>query len=220
MLKVWLLLIWAGWVGLALAVAANDSGRFSQSISTADRPALGIERLSSDQLAVLDALVRRDAASRLEGPGEGEPSSFSQRLTADERRNAGVALLSADEIFRLDAAVARHAVGSMARSLLAPPSVYAPHRSAARTNDRKKGLETHGSVSLSYGWGGGYETKSGSMVVNMSDPNRRYSVTIGYGETHVSGPEGAVIYTGPRTLGAYPPFSPLGGLGGGYELRP
>jgi hypothetical protein len=62
------------------------------------------------------------------------------------------------------------------------------HRSAVRP-DRKaqKGLDVHGSVSLSYGWGKGYNVKSGSMIVNMSEPAQRYSITLGYGESHVGG---------------------------------
>jgi hypothetical protein len=34
---------------------------------------------------------------------------------------------------------------------------------------------------------GGYSEKTGSMVLTMDDPARRYSITIGYSESHVKG---------------------------------
>jgi hypothetical protein len=108
-----------------------------------------------------------------------------------------VAGLTPEEVQRLDAAVARHRASGSARSLLAPP-VFVSHRSAARLTEADRAAEVHGSVTLSYGWGSdGYSTRSGSMVVNMTDPNRRYSVTIGYGESHITGPTGPAL---PRVL--------------------
>ena len=66
------------------------------------------ERLTSDQIAVIDALIRRDLAAQLTPRrGDAPPAArFSQRLSDDERRNAGLAALSGPEIERLDALIA------------------------------------------------------------------------------------------------------------------
>ena len=103
--------------------------RFSQLLATPDRAATGLDRLSSDQLAVLDALVRRDlvaqsAPRRTDAPAP--PARFSQRLTDDERRNAGLAALTAAERVRLDAFAERNASVTLARTLLSPPTFVPP----------------------------------------------------------------------------------------------
>jgi len=189
----------ASWLlALGTGTAAGAESRFSGTFGAAERPAMGIERLSSDQLAILDALVRREAevARHESEPSAGVPRTFSQRLTDAERKNAGLNHLSPEELQRLDAAVARFQLSDRAQHLLTPP-IFVSHRSAARTVERRREADVTGSVTLSYGWGGGYSTKSGSMIVNVSDPSRRYSVTIGYGETQISGPPGPMIHPTP-----------------------
>ena len=37
---------------------------------------------------------------------------------------------------------------------------------------------------------GGYSEKSGSMVLTMEDPEKRYSITVAYSETHIKGGKG------------------------------
>lgn len=197
MLKAWITLL-AGCLFAALSAgAASGDGRFSQGLSIAERTEIGINRLSTDQVAVLDALVRRDVAARSSTTAApGAPASFSQRLTADERRNAGLTLLTATELPRLDAIVERHQAGGLARALLAPPIFAAPgSRLMAAETKKEKGREIHGSFSLSYGMGkGGYSERSGGMVLTMDDPERRYSVTLSYSETHIKSPNGYYDY--------------------------
>ena len=56
---------------LCLAVAVRGSGselRFSQSLKPEDRTAAGLAKLSSDEVAVIDALVRRDTSARAGSP--------------------------------------------------------------------------------------------------------------------------------------------------------
>ncbi len=199
MFRVWCLLL-LGWLALSGPVrAAGDDIRFSQSLGPTERAATGVERLNSDQLAILDALVRREVSSRLDPETEAAkaPARFSTRLTVGERTNTGLATLTTEQLARLDTAVEKHSAGDLARTLLAPP-VFVSHRTAARpTRDAQKGLEVHGSVSLSYGWGKGYNVKSGSLVVNMADPAQRYSVTLGYGESHLSGNDDAPLFVPP-----------------------
>lgn len=180
---------------LSAAVAQTGDVRFSQTLSAEDRTAAGLPRLSSDEVAVIDALVRRDTGTRAGTTATDQaPATFSQRLSADERRAAGLAKLSAAELPRLDTFVARHQSARLARSLLAPPS-YVTRPARITPTETKKGREIHGSYSLSFGFGsGGYSEKSGSMVLTLEDPERGYSISVGYSETHT---KGGYIYRDP-----------------------
>ena len=180
---------------LSAAVAQTGDVRFSQTLSAEDRTAAGLPRLSSDEVAVIDALVRRDTGTRAGTAANDQASAtFSQRLSADERRAAGLAKLSAVELPKLDAFVARHQSARLARSLLAPPS-YVTRPSRVTPTETKKGREIHGSYSLSFGFGsGGYSEKSGSMMLTLEDPERGYSISVGYSETHT---KGGYIYRDP-----------------------
>ena len=168
--------------------AANDDLRFSVVLNATERAAGGLTRLTSDQVAVVDAFVRRDTAARA---GTVETAArFSQRLTAGERQTAGLALLAESEVAQLDELVARHQASRLARTLLAPPS-YISRAPRIIAEEKKKEREIHGSFSLSYGMGsGGYSEKSGSMVLTMEDPAKRYSITVAYSETHIKGGKG------------------------------
>lgn len=187
-----LLAVFLTWAGLAATAAANDL-RFSVSLEPVERTACGLTRLSSDQVAVLDAFVRRDTGTRGSSapadPTKGPPSSaaFSQRLTVGERETAGLPTLTPAELAQLDATVERHQNARLARTLLAPPSFLSPRRQIVPT-ERKTEREIHGSFSLSYGMGsGGYSEKSGSMVLTLEDPAKGYSISVGYTETHTKG---------------------------------
>ncbi|MBI5693597.1 MAG: hypothetical protein HZC55_26265 [Verrucomicrobia bacterium] len=180
-------------LGLALGIpgaAANDL-RFSATLEKGDLADCGLPRLSSDQVAVIDALVRRDTLARggTAAPAKDRVAAavFSQRLTADERRTAGLTLLSPAESARLDAAVERYQNARLARTLLAPPTFVSPRPNLVPT-ERKKEREIHGSFSLSYGIGsGGYSEKSGSMTLQYENPEKGFAVSVGYTETHTKG---------------------------------
>lgn len=204
---------WSGpkWVGLlvltSLSLAAMDV-RFSQTLSGADRTASGLDRLNSDQLAVLDALVRRDLTARTAPSAKPLAAEFSQRLSADERRNGGIILLKPDEVTRLDWFLDRHAAGLLARSLLAAPAFVAPASRLRPTEAKEKSGQIHGSYSLSFGWGkGGYSEKTGSIMLNYQDPAGRYSIGVGYTESHIKGP--AIYRDYQDELGAYRPGTGL-----------
>jgi hypothetical protein len=211
MFKAWFLI-----VAMLLApgaFAANDAGRrFSQAIAPEEREAIGLAKLSSDQLAILDALVRRDVAEQLFGEATADrPLAFTDRLTADERKNTGIQAMSPAERDHLNVVIAKIQSGSMTQTLLTPP-IFLPRTSSAirpsETKTKKKGLETHGSLTLSYGWGDGFSTRHGSMVVNLSDPEKKYSITIGYGETHVKGDNAPAVITGSHPYYGSPFYGP------------
>ena len=187
-LVAWLLLLTA-------AVAQTGELRFSQSLKAEDRAEAGLTRLSSDEIAVIDALVRRDTGTRAgTAAGDQTPVSFSQRLSVSERGAAGLAKLNATELPKLDAFVARHQSARLARSLLAPPT-YVTRPSRVTPTEKKKERQIHGSYSLSFGMGsGGYSEKSGSMMLTLDDPERGFSISVGYTETHT---KGGYIYRDP-----------------------
>ena len=184
-----------GLLALAPAVApaaeAAALARFSQSLATPDRSAAGLDRLSSDQLAVLDALVRRDlvaqsAPRRTDTPAP--PARFSERLSDDERRNAGLAALTAAELARLDACAERNANAILARTLLSPPT-FVPLSVRARVAETTKatGPEIHGSFTLGLGVGKGYSERFGGMTLTYEDPVRNFAVSFSYTESHLKG---------------------------------
>jgi hypothetical protein len=189
---------------LAGIVRAADSDRFSQWLKTEESKEAGLEKLSSDQVAVLDALVRKDISNRGAGRPEGSPDEFSKRLTPDQLRNTGLIGLTPAEVARVDAFVGRFAGAKLARTLLAPPVYIARTMRPVEPREKKKEREIHGSFSLSMGWGSdGYSERSGSMVLRMDDPERNLSISVGYSETHVKGPAGAIYRDG-----YYPPYYP------------
>lgn len=187
----WILFLAASVALAALARGSTADVRFSQSLNAADKTASGLSKLNSDQVAVIDALVRRDTTSRgrSTAPAADENRArFSQRLTADERKVAGLTTLSATELPQLDNFVDRFQAAKLARTLLAPPAFLSRHAGLKPENGAKEEKKLHGSYSLSYGWGkGGYSEKTGAMVVNYEDPQRGFAVSIGYSETHVKG---------------------------------
>lgn len=199
MRTLWSLLLAAGLaVAGSFAAESPEPARFSQSVAAEERISTGFHRLNSDQVAVLDVMVRRDTAARSQVRADPDaPALFSQRLTPDERRLSGITLLSPAELPLLDAAVARFTNASLSRTLLAPP-VYISRTARVEPAETKKEREIHGSYSLSYGWGkGGYSEKSGSMLLTLEDPAHRYSISVGYTETHIKGPDGWRYFEGP-----------------------
>lgn len=195
-MKLWATLLAVGLIAVAPATGRAADARFSQTLTAGEFTDAGLKRLSSDQIAVLDALVRRDLANQSATARSDPPPAvrFSQRLTADERRVAGLTLLTEAELTRLDACVDRHATASLARVLLAPPS-FVPPSLRLRPAETKTAPEVHGSFSLGMGWSkGGYSERTGSMNLNYEYPVHGLSVSVGYSETHAKGP---AIYRDP-----------------------
>jgi hypothetical protein len=169
-----------------MPAARAVEGRFSQSLSAPELKETGAGRLTSDQLAVIDALVRRDLAAQL-APRRNDPppaARFSQRLNDNERLAAGFATLSAPELERLDVLIGRYGTAALAPTLLAPP-VFVPTGMRLRPTEARTGPEIHGSISLSYGFGKGYDERTGGITLSYEDPARRFAVVVGYSESHI-----------------------------------
>jgi hypothetical protein len=172
------------WLPLA---RAEDDPRFSKALAPQEFSSAGLTLLSSDQIAILDALVRRDVASAARSNKPPAPAEFTQRLTADERRNAGLDLLADEQRSQVDAFVQR---------LIAPPPVGPSFSdsgsgslaNAVRSVKINREPQIHGTVALMVAAGsGGYSAFGGGMALTYDDPANRFSVTVAYSEIHEKG---------------------------------
>lgn len=188
------LLLLCGVLAAAVAFGApaeKPEARFSQILTAPERAAAGLDHLTSDQVAVLDALYRRDIAAQA-APRRADvpaPSArFSQRLTDNERRTAGLDTLTETEVAQLDAFVSRNAPTSVARALLTTQPSFVPVSMRARLAEvRPTKPEIHGSFTLGMGFGKGYSERFGGMTLNYEDPDRKFAVSVSYSESHIKG---------------------------------
>jgi hypothetical protein len=180
----WRIVALGGLLTVIAPCSQGQDGRFSKTLTASEQTDAGLGRLSADQLAVLDALIRRDEKINVTpDAAHPAPARFSQRLSPEERASSGLASLSQAELTRLDALVQRRSSGnvssvvsSAARPALQPePSAPAP--------------EIHGMISFTFGGGrGGYREKGGFMMLDYQDPAHGLDLLVGYGESRISGP--------------------------------
>jgi hypothetical protein len=172
------------------ATAATET-RFTRSLTQAQIEQVGLEKLNSDQLAVLDALIRRDTDTRASGHGSKLLSlRFSQRLSPDEMLNSGLAALPDAQRVSLDAMIEQYA-----RPALAVSSGTSAPGTVLVSKNLERPLEIHGSFSLMYGQGsGGYSEYGGAMTLTYEDPLRGFAIGVGYSELHSSGGNGYRFY--------------------------
>lgn len=175
---------------LSLAAAglrAAEDVRFSKTLSADETAALGVACLSSDQLAVLDALVRRDIDRADYVSKEPRAPRFSQRLSENERHNAGLDTLAEAQLAELDRAVER---------LMPPPRTGQTFAVSSGNNGPysvpsvklRRDPEIHGAVTLMVGAGShGYTEYGGAAEITYYDPANKFALTVGYAETHAKG---------------------------------
>ncbi len=173
--------------GLTGTVLAGEDARFSKSFGTEEFSAAGLPKLTSDQVAILDALVRRDEeAAWHTTPMHPRAALFSQRLSADERINIGINLLTASEIARLDAQVARQENTVVSAAVV--PATAAGSAAQTATPAYKALPQIHGSFSLFYGTGShGFSTQGAAVDLIYHDPDHGYTITAGYAEIRAKG---------------------------------
>ena len=164
-----------------------DDRRLSATLNATDSAQSGLAHLNSDQVAVLDALVRNDI-NTAEFQRQPRPELFSQRLSDNERRNAGFALLNAAELAQLDACVARFAqpvINDSGQSAV----LNSPTKDRSPTSFlQKRPPEIHGSVTLMVAGGsGGYSAYGGAIDLTYFDPVHNFAISVGYSEVHSSG---------------------------------
>lgn len=191
----------SGLVIAAAVVGRAQEVRFSQKLTAIEQTVTGLEKLSSDQLAVLDALIRHDEKrDATPDAAQRPPARFSQRLSTDERKSAGLDLLTEAELNHLDTFVEQYEAGG-------PPPVAAESAATPLPLESKgPAPEIHGMISFTYGAGrGGYSEKGGSMLLNYDDPAHGISLLVGYGEMQSNGP---CFRRGGVPFDAFPPFVP------------
>lgn len=169
-------------------VSRADDRKFSATLSPAESAQIGLSRLSSDQIAVVDALVRNDLVifEADPTPSVPRPAQFSQRLNAEERRLAGFALLNETEIAQLDAGVERYVrPATITSGTFSDQSPRTRNLTSVRV---RRDPEIHGSVTLMVAGGsGGYSAYGGAINLSYYDPARRFAIEVGYSEIRSKG---------------------------------
>ncbi len=168
---------------------AEEDVRFSATLTPAQRAAAGLDQLTPDNVAVIDGLVRQDAAASRFRNNPVEGTRFSQRRTAREREIAGLDHLATAQLAALDERVRLQLAGPAPE-----PAATAALTSAATAGSGgvqavayKRPLELHGEVSYTVGWSKAGSFQGGDLVVSYDDPAHRYSVLVGYSEYHGKG---------------------------------
>ncbi len=186
-------------IGAALAPVAQaaEDVRFTRTLSAAENSAAGLDRLDSNQLAVLDALVRRDIAATRFVSREPRAKEFTARLSADELRNAGVEQLTAEQRAQLDVLAARviPADDDSTASAAGASSVGPTPPIGVKV---RRGPELHGYVTLFAGWGSGNYSELGGAVYVETNLTPSLTVGVGYAESRIKGDYLPCDYYDPR----------------------
>lgn len=138
---------------------------FSDTLLTTERDAIGLAKLTPDEVTALNEQVAREVKLARQGEIKGFAIPFTQRRKPAQRSAAGLARLSDPELRALDDAVAKS---------VAQPTVYIPftpmsRQGAVDTAPLKPKL--HGEFSFTVGVGsGGRSIYGGSMTVVHEDP--------------------------------------------------
>jgi hypothetical protein len=200
-----------GLMGMARAGEESEP-RFSSTLSPVQQAETGLDRLTVDNIAVIDALVRLDASSATRLVRNNiRTTRFSARRTAHERDIAGLDRLTPEQLRKLDQFVALRIPAPVpADADLAYASVRLD--STTPIAIKKPAPEIHGSVSLTYGWNRGGSIRGVDTSVTYIDPHKRYAITVGYSDYRGNGlasyplyPYAAPYLSPYSALNRYPP---------------
>jgi len=161
----------------------------------------GLNQLTSDNIAVIDALVRADKAASEYRHNNVRSTRFSQRRNEHERTISGLYLLTTAQIQRLDDLVAVRIIPPTAQleaSIPSPRLTVEPVMAGARPP------EIHGQFSLTYGWGKGGSTRGADATMVYDDPAHHFSLLFNYSDYRGKGYY-PLIYPG---AGIYPYYRP------------
>ncbi len=168
------------------ALAAEPEARFSKTLPAAELSAAGLGLLSSDQLAILDALVRRDIAAARFVSKQPRAPQFSARLTADERHNAGLDLLGETEVAALDASVQRLIVPPAPAGGFGITGARGPYSVPSLKLRRDPKIETHMTAMVAVG-SDGYSAFGAGVEVSYVNPDNDFGLSLSYSELHEKG---------------------------------
>jgi hypothetical protein len=177
-------IIVAVWFSAILAATgwAAESSRFTDSLTAQQRTELGLNGLSSDNVAVINALVRQDESTVQLRNNNVRSTRFSQRRTEHERTIAGLDQLKPEQIAKLDELIGQRfapAPSPLLESAMVPSALSV---SSVENNSAPRRPEIHGSFSLTYGWGKGGSVMGGDATLMYEDPDHRYSVLFNYSQ--------------------------------------
>lgn len=159
-----------------------------ESLSTEQRTAVDVSKLTPLQVGALDALIAHDLTLARQGGVTGFANGFTARHTAKELSEAGVDRLSEAERSRLDLFVAQViAVGPSPLDSFsyAPPARPVPVQEVDVTPPH---AQVHGDLSMSVGAGShGSSFYGTSMDVNVTDPTGHFTLGVGFSDYHTKG---------------------------------
>jgi hypothetical protein len=163
---------------LAAAPLHAESTAFASRLSDEERRASGVAKLTDEQVATLNNLVEREVRLARQGNVPAFASEFSLRRSAPERAKAGIDKLTPDERAKLDSLVAAAIAARPVEAVLETPR---SHAEAVRGVAPKPIV--HGHVSFTVGTAGnGRNFYGGSVYVEQTDPQKGYSIGVGYSE--------------------------------------
>lgn len=175
----------------AAFISAAEPTNFISTLSSENKTAAGITRLTEPQIASLEAQVQHEIAVARQGDTVAFSTSFTHRRSPMQRSEAGLDQLMTPELNKLDSLVAAELTN---RPKPAGPLILAPATAASSATPgnyvellRKK-MEIHGEVTLAYVAGsGGAHGYGASMVTTATDPTGKYSFTIGLSQFYGKG---------------------------------
>ena len=166
--------------------ARASAASFTDNLSSDQRAAVGVSKLSPSQAAILDALVAQDVRLAHEGGVTGFSSSFSERHWDRERLASGLDHLTPQERAALDSlAASAIAIGPPPDQAFAysPPRVAQPPLPPAATVAPPMRAEIHGDVSFTVGAGSRGSSFYGTSVdLSVTDPTGHFTVAVGFDE--------------------------------------
>ena len=185
------------WILRALIVAVLTSAvladvtqpGFTATLSSENKTASGIAKLTEPQCAALDQQVQREIATARQGDTVAFATSFTHRRTPQQRVEAGLDHLMTPELNQLDrlvaVAVANRPVPT--ESLAAASTITTPPSSNWGEITPRK-MEIHGEMSLTYvSAGSGRNGYGASMITTATDPSGKFSITVGVSQFYGKG---------------------------------
>ncbi len=184
---------------VALVARAASDVRFSATLNPDLRDRTGLSQLTSDNVAVIDGLVRQDEAASKFKDNAVDHTRFSQRRTTRERDISGLNRLTPDEISLLDDLIGYRITGIAPASSAATATITSTAGTAVKPNLSTAKLDIHGEIGFTYGWGKGGSFSGGDIILTYDDPAGRYGVLVGYSEYEGKG-------LSPCTFPGYGPY--------------
>jgi hypothetical protein len=175
-------------IALPFTIARAETPSFTASLTEENKTAVGLAKLSPEQLAALDAQIAREISVARQGDTVAFSTSFTRRRTPQQRKDAGLDQLMTPELARLDMLVAA-AVATKpdpTGPTITLPAATAPTSNWVEITPRK--MQVHGEVTLAYMWGSGGQSGYGaSMFTTVTDPSGKFSFTLGLSQFHGKG---------------------------------